>query len=456
MAEDSTEDHLEAIEDLVESRDGAVLDEYLDAMPPGESARTLARMSPEEQAEVVGLLTPAEAAQLLDQLPESQAATLVEHLPAEQAAAIVSELESDEQVDLIDSLHPESAAAILNEMPPGEVEQLEALRQYPAHSAGGLMITEFLSYSDALTFGDVVDDMMQSAEEYSNYDVQYAYVTARDGRLVGVLRLRDLVMTPRHVRIADKMIAQPLHVPVSATLEELDWFFRRHPLLGAPVVDDEQKLVGVVRLGNVEEALNERAGSMYLKFAGIIGGEELRNMPFSTRSARRLSWLTLNILLNVVAASVIALFQDTLAAVITLAVFLPMISDMSGCAGGQAVAVSMRELMLGIIRPADFRRVLWKEISLGCANGVFLGLLLGLMAYVWKGNPYLGVVVGAALAANTVVGVALGGSIPLVLRRLNLDAALISGPLLTTITDMCGFLLVLSLAQLLLPYLAGL
>jgi magnesium transporter len=156
--------------------------------------------------------------------------------------------------------------------------------------------------------------------------------------------------------------------------------------------------------------------------------------------------LSTNIVLNIIAASIIAMYQSTLEAVIALAVFLPIISDMSGCSGNQAVAVSMRELSLGVIRPKELLRVLLKESSLGLINGLALGVLIGMVAFIWKGNPYLGLVVGVALMANTIVAVCIGGCVPLLLKGLKFDPALASGPILTTITDMCGFLLVLSLA----------
>jgi magnesium transporter len=250
------------------------------------------------------------------------------------------------------------------------------------------------------------------------------------------------------------MIRNPLRVEVHMRVEELARFFVEHKLYGVPVVDAAGLLVGVVLPESVEEAMRKRADRQFLNLSGIIGGEEFRTMPLAARSGRRLSWLSINIVLNVVAASVIAIYQDTLAAAITLAVFLPMISDMSGCSGNQAVAVSMRELTLGLVRPNEILRVLLKESSLGLVNGLVLGGLLGGLALLWKGNPYLGLVVGGALAANTVLSVSLGGLLPLALKRLRLDPALVSGPVLTTVTDMCGFFLVLSFATTLLPRLA--
>ena len=152
-------------------------------------------------------------------------------------------------------------------------------------------------------------------------------------------------------------------------------------------------------------------------------------MPLFGRSRRRLSWLSVNIVLNIIAASVIAFYQDTLSAVIALAVFLPIISDMSGCSGNQAVAVSIRELSLAVVKPRDVGYVWLKEISVGVINGIALGLLIGAVGWLWQGNPYLGLVVGAALAINTMIAVSIGGTVPLLLERLGVDPALAaSGP----------------------------
>jgi magnesium transporter len=236
-------------------------------------------------------------------------------------------------------------------------------------------------------------------------------------------------------------------VPADMTLNRLKQVFDEKHYLAMPVVEPEtHRLVGVVRAGAATEALNRESANIFLKFSGIVGGEEFRSMKLYSRSGRRLAWLSINIVLNLLAASVIAMYTDTLEAAIALAVFLPMISDMSGCSGSQAVAISMRELTLGLVRPREVLRVLGKELSVGIINGIVLGLLLGGVAMVWKGDPYIGLIVGSALGMNTIVAVCLGGSLPLILRLLRLDPAMVSGPILTTVTDMCGFFFVLSMA----------
>ena len=215
-----------------------------------------------------------------------------------------------------------------------------------------------------------------------------------------------------------------------------------------PAVDDEGKLLGVVRRAAVEEAIARRTARQFRLVQGIIGGEEVRTLPVTVRSGRRLAWLSANIVLNVIAASVIVYFEETLAQLIALAAFLPIISDMSGCSGNQAVAVSMRELSLGLVRPREVLRVWGKEVSVGLINGAALGVLLGVVAWLWRGNATLGIVVGVALALNTLVAVSIGGSVPLILKGLGVDPALASGPILTTVTDICGFFFTLGLAAL--------
>ena len=453
MAEESSRELLDRLQAAVAAKDTNAIRRYLAALEPAEAVHAISHLSDLDQSLLLKALPRVDAANLVDDLPEAQAAQMIERLPSEEAAAIVCEMPSNEQADVISRLSTPEASAILNAMPLEEAEDARRLMRYPPDLAGGLMITEYLAYRDHLTVGDVLDDMRIHAARYRRFDVQYAYVLDSGGKLIGVLRLRDLLLCGPEEPLSDVMIHRPLHVQDRVPLEELERFFDRHPLFGVPAVDEHGVLVGVVRSVDVERAAEERSNRSFLKFMGIVGGEELRTMPLRVRSMRRLSWLSVNIVLNIVAASVIALHQDTLSAVIALAVFLPIISDMSGCSGNQAVAVSMRELSLGFVKPSEVWRVLGQEAMLGVINGIVLGLLLGAVGWAWQGNWILGAVVAAALAANTLVAVCFGGSIPLLLRRFGQDPALASGPILTTVTDMSGFFLVLTFAGWVLPWL---
>ena len=429
------------------------LEAFLDSIGPSEAFRALLRLEPEARERVLTTLSPDEAADLMEEIPDEHAADLIEELPVKEAASILNEMESDEQADVLAQIEPAKSEAILATMAPEEAADARRLLPYQRDVAGGLMMTEFLSYPEEKLVGDVIDDLSRRAEEEDRRDV-HAYVVSATDRLIGQLDLRDLVLSRRTTQLSDILRPSP-YLPLEASLDELDAFFQRNPRFAVPVVDAHLKLVGVVRREDVEQAISDRAESDYLKTQGIVGGDEIRSLPVAVRSRRRLSWLSVNILLNMIAASVIALYEDTLSAAIALAVFLPIVSDMSGCSGNQAVAVSIRELSLGITKPFEVARVWLQEVKVGVINGVVLGSLLALAAVLWKGNPWLGLVVGCALAANTLVAVSLGGTVPLLLKRFKFDPATASGPILTTVTDMCGFFMVLSLATLMLPKLAA-
>jgi magnesium transporter len=440
----------EELEELVDSGQEAALVSYMDQLDSRELIRAVCRLGTDTQVRLLSLLSPENAADLIVDMPDAEVAEIFEELPAGQAATIVSELSAAEGADLIGELNDAEAEAILEKMIPSEADSLRELVEHDPDSAGGLMLTDYLAFNSAAQAGNVIQALEDRLEEYAHYEVQYVYVTDQENRLIGVLNLRDLLISRRTQPIG-RIMQESLSVNVGTPLEELRNFFAEYDFLGAPVVDDNNCLVGVVRRGTVQEALVEQLEDNQLKLQGIIGGEEFRSMPVVSRSRRRLSWLGINIFLNLIAASVIAMYQDTLQSVIALAIFLPIVSDMSGCSGSQAMAVSMRELALGIVKPRELLYVWSKELAVGIINGLFLGAGIGLVAWIWKGSLVLGVVIGVALALNTVIAVTVGGLIPLVLKRLHFDPAIASGPILTTITDLMGFLLLLSIAAASLP-----
>lgn len=433
--------------DLIDEGSGAEVQAFIESLSPAETALAVSRLDGARQEALLKILSAENVAEMLVDLPDEQAADLLSDLPAREAAEIVDFMAPAEQADILSNVSTREAEAILRELPDDDAALTREILSYDEDTAGALMSTEYVVFEENHTVDEVLSHLRENADTYSDYEVQYAYVTQAT-LLTGVLRLRDLLLSPGATSISKFMIREPVSVRVGATLMELTGLFESHPgFIAVPVVEPDGRLVGVVRRRSVQAAQGEQAQSLFLKFSGIVGGEEFRSMPWVQRSARRLAFLAPNIVLNIAAASVIAAYQDVLQSAVVLAVFLPIISDMSGCAGNQAVAVSIRELSLGLIRPGEFLRVFSKEAWVGLANGLMLGALLGLVAMLWKGDPTLGLVVGSALALNTLLSVLIGGSMPLLLKRLGADPALASMPLLTTITDMCGFFFVLSFAQ---------
>ncbi len=456
-------DHEEALVDVAEptvldrlyaalaAADGASLSALLEPLPLSEALREVTQLTPDERAALLSLLPAELAAGLVGEAPNQLAVEMVENLEAEKAAEIIDELDSDVQADVIGELEEEDAEAILAEMDAEDAADVRRLAAYADGTAGGLMVAEAFTFAVTDSVGEVLRRLATAEEDFERYRGQHPYILEADGRLVGVVSLRSLLTARRGTALAEMMVT-PLSVPASMPLDGLQDIFDKYPFLGVPVVEADGALVGVVSRSAVDEAALERAETESLRMQGVFG-DELRSMPLVVRSRRRLAWLSANIVLNILAASVISAYEETLAAVIAIAVFLPMVSDMSGCSGNQAVAVTMRELALGLVRPIDALRVWSKEISIGLINGTVLGLLIGLVAWAWKGNPYLGIVIGLALALNTVIAVTIGGVVPLLLKRFGQDPAVASGPLLTTITDMAGFFLVLSLAAAFMPLL---
>lgn len=436
---------------LLSDASSSEVEQTLDSFESPELLHAVFQLSPDEQRQLLSTISAERAAHFVEDFPSGHGADLIEEMPADAAAPILEEMASNYRVDVLSEMDSRDSDAILEHLEEEDVREIRELSAYPSDVAGGLMITEFVRYPMASRVRDVVQDLTGREGDYEFLTVHYIYVVVKKQMLLGVVRLRDLVFADPEARIGD-VATEALTVSPETTLAELEQFFFDHDIAAVPVIDEKKRLLGIVRRRSVLEALADKAESDRLKGAGIVGGDELRSMPVLLRSRRRLSWLSVNIGLNIVAASVIALYEDTLSAVIALAVFLPIVSDMSGCSGNQAVAVSMRELTLGAAGPRDIARVWGKEVTVGLINGLALGLLLGLAAWAWKGNAVLGLVVGGALALNTVLAVSIGGTVPLVLKRLNVDPAVASGPLLTTVTDMCGFFLVLSLASLVLPH----
>jgi len=441
------------LRDLLEAEAPASdIERFLDSLPAADVLPAVFHLTTDRQRQLLALIPAERAAHIVEELPEGYAADIMELMPAAEVAPIVGEMASDDRVDVLGEFSAPDAAAILDQLDVEDADEIRRLSSYAPETAGGLMMTEFASFPMATTIREVLGSLVDREAEYEFLTVHYVYVVVKRHKLKGVIRIRDMLFTDWDQQIGS--IAVPaMTVAPDTSLEDLEDFFEEHDFAAVPVVDERQNLLGIVRRRAVLEAVAEHSEADRLKAAGIVGGDELRSMPLTLRSRRRLSWLSVNILLNIVAASVIAFYEDTLSALIALAVFLPIVSDMSGCSGNQAVAVSMRELTLGAASPRDVMRVWGKEVSVGLLNGLALGTLLGIAAWAWKGNAFLGAVVGLALAINTVVAVSIGGTVPLVLKRFGVDPAVASGPLLTTITDMCGFFLVLSLASTAMPYL---
>ena len=435
----------EALHQAVAASDQEKVNELIDSLPAHEALRQATLMETEEREQFIALLAPEGTAELVAEAPLQLAASIVKDLDAEIAARVMENLPSGVKADIVQELETQSAESLLSTMTPEDADEVRRLTRYDPDSAGGLMETDVFRLDLGDTVGTLLQQIIRGDDQFERHRGQHPYIVDAGGGLVGVISLRNLLRARRATPLGEIM-TEAISAPPEMHQDDLAELFEEHPFRGIPVVDAGGRLLGAVSRENIAQAERDRIEHDTMSMQKV--GDELRSMPTLIRSRRRLAWLSSNIVLNIIAASVISAYEETLTAVIAIAIFLPMVSDMSGCSGNQAVAVSMRELSLGLVRPIDLFHVLRKELGVGIINGIVLGILIGIVAWVWKDNAFLGLVIGLALTLNTLLAVSIGGTVPLLLKRFGVDPAVASGPLLTTVTDMAGFFLVLSLASL--------
>jgi len=298
------------------------------------------------------------------------------------------------------------------------------------------------------TIEEIINDLRANSDEYKEYEVRYLYSINEAGLLTGVARMRALLMRAPNTRFRDIVATlDPDKVLFDEDLDDLKDIFDRVDHMAVPVVDGPGKLLGIVQRAAVEEAISERESRNLMKFGGILGGRELRSNPLIGRTFRRLAFLMPNVLLSYIAVSVIGFYEPVIEKLTSLAIFLPMVANLSGAAGNQAVAVSIRELALGLIDERDMFLVWRKEVLVGLINGVLLGLMLTLVTLTMRHEqPVLAGLIGISYALTSILAVTCGGGLPLVLQRIGVDPAMLSSPILTTLTDLFSFATVLTLA----------
>lgn len=322
-------------------------------------------------------------------------------------------------------------------------KNLQSFVNYPERSVGRIMQTEILTVQSAMT----VKEALHEVENFNvlGTPVYQVYVLNGKGEFVGAMPISELLRGPSTAIMGKILLQKPPLIGPQTTQRRVAQLFQEHDLIEAPVTADKQ-LIGRVLVDDVLDIIQQEFTEDLQKFAGITADETMETSVMQS-SRKRLPWMVLNIVLYLVAVSVIMPFQEIIAVITALAVIMPVVSNVGGNVGIQAISVSIRTLAAN--RP-DWRlakKELIKETRVGLINGTILGLVVGIVAYIWFGNGWLGVVALAALLINVILGSIVGGVLPIILKRLNKDPAMMGGAVLTTITDFCGFLVFLSLAR---------
>ena len=390
------------------------------------------------------------AMEALSELGLEAGAALLADRSAEEIVKLTQELPSDDAAAIIDHLPEELAAAVLEliqKRPAGA--DVGELLDYPEQTAGRIMNPKVFALAEDMTAGEAITALQESRDVEM---VFYLYVIDNRRHLVGVVSLRRLLLVPPTTPLKRIMTTDIISVRADMDQEEVARQVASYNLLAIPVVDEENKLVGVITVDDVIDVIKDEATEDVYRLAGVTGDDRVFIRP--TESLRkRMPWLQVNLLTAFIAASVVALFETTISKVTALAVFMPVVAGMGGNAATQTLTVIVRGIALGELTWANSRKALLKEAAVGLGNGIACGLVAAAVVSIWKGDATLGIIIGAAMIINMFVAAVAGTMIPLSLRAMRIDPALASSVFITTLTDVFGFLSFLGLATLFLKYL---
>ena len=426
-----------------------------------QAVDTFLALHPGDQVEVFDLLTEDHQTLLLAQLDVSSTAVLFSHqeddetlqaaesLPIEKLADVLEEMEPDEAADLLGDLPPDQAAEAIEQME--DVDHVLELLQYPDETAGGRMTTDFIALPKHSTAADTIEELRHLEPDHEA--PYYIFAIDQNGKLSGVVGLRELVVSSPQATLEGIMDDEVIHTNVWTDQEAVARTMAIYDLSALPVVDDQDQMVGVITHDDIIDVLQEEATEDIYRLANVTDAGLEPTSSVREQLRGRLPWLFLNTITALFAAWVISNFENIIAQVAVLAVFQSVVAGQGGNAASQSVAMFVRAIALGNLPHNKTLSVLFHQMVVGLMQGIAVGLVVGTGVYLWKGNLYLGMVLGLALVGNLILAGIVGTLIPLSLRAIGLDPAMASSVLVTAVTDSLGFFIFLSLAKLFLPHL---
>jgi len=390
------------------------------------------------------------AAYVLSELDPATGAQLLEKLEKEIITEVLQEMPSDDAVEIIRGLPEELAEEILETLQDEDSNEIEKLLEYDEDTAGAIMATETFSLRDNLTVGQAIE-AVQHAEDVEM--VFYVYVTDERNHLVGVLSLRQLLTVPPSTPLKKVMIGDVISVRTDMDQEEVAKVVEKYNLLAVPVVNEHNKLMGVVTVDDIIDVLRQEATEDIYKMAGASEEELLYGYKAVKIARLRLPWLITNLLGGVVTGYLMWLFKATLEQIIALISFIPVITGMGGNVGGQSATIVVRGFATGKIDFTTLRQVFFKELRVGLIMGSVCGVVIGLVAFGWHHNPYLGLVVGIAMVTAMTVAATMGVVATSFFKKIGIDPAIASSPFVQTANDITGILIYFATATAFLNYL---
>jgi len=426
----------------VDAGEGPVVSGLLDPLHPADVAHLLEQIDTRGRRDLLTVWPGGLEGDVLSELDDSLRQEVIELLAPAELADAVRELESDDVVDLVEYLAEEQQEAVLDALDAGDRVVVEQALSYPEESAGRHMQSELVRAPEHWTVGEAID--------YLRSDVllpeQFYHIILVDPRLkaIGYVTLGRILSSPRQMPLRNITEDTFRTFNVTQDVEEVAQAINHYHMITAPVVDDDERIVGVITIDDAMMFLEEEAEEDLLRLAGVGDGSLSDRVIETTR--QRFPWLAVNLVTAIFASMVISLFEETIAGLVALAVLMPIVASMGGNAGTQSLTVAVRALATRDLTTANVWRVIRKEVLVGLINGVIFAIVMGIVGVVWFGSPMLGAVIAVAMVINLVVAGFAGTVIPVVLEKMGVDPALASGAFVTTVTDVVGFFAFLGLA----------
>lgn len=440
----------ELVSDILEAVDAGDterLETLTDPLHAADVADLLEQIGPQERRDLLKIWPIGIDGEVLSELHESVREDVIEHLPRDVLTEAVRDLDSDDVVDLLQDLEEPQQQILLSALEEGDRVAVEQSLTYPEYSAGRLMQREVVTAPEHWTVGEAID-FLRNAEWLPD---QFYHVILVDPRQhpVGYVTLGKLLASRRDVALSTICEDSFRSFSVYQEEGEVAYAFNQYHLISAPVVDEHDRLVGVITIDDAMTVLDEEHEEDVLRMAGV-GEESAISDGVIETMRQRTPWLLVNLVTANVAAFVISFFSATIEQIVALAALMPIVASMGGNAGTQSLAVAVRALATKNLTESNAGRVVRREATVGAINGCLFAVIMGLVGVVFFGSPMLGVVIGMAMIINLVVAALGGVLVPLLLDRLDLDPALASGTFVTTLTDVVGFFTFLGLATVIL------
>lgn len=445
--QDTTEQPiLDQLHEALAAEDVAGVRELLRDMPAFDIADLLESLPSQDREQVWWLIDPEVSGDVLSHAQESVRMSLLELMQPQDVVDATSSLDTDDAADIIQDLPDTLIESVLLAMDEQNRQRLASVLSYPEDTAGGLMNLDVIPVRADVTL-DVVSRFLRRRNEIPD-GTDTLMVVDRENKYLGILPLSALFLNDANSTVGECMNSEVEAIPATQSSSEVAKLFEQRDFVSAPVVDEDNHLLGRVTVDDIIDVIQEEAEETFRRMAGI--DEDDIFAPIMPSARRRAVWLGINLITAFIAAAVIGRFEATIEQLVALAVLMPIVASMGGVAGIQTLTITVRGLALGQIGRTNFRALFNKELGISLLNGALWAIVVALLAYIWFGNGTISIIIGTAMIITLALGAVAGTVIPLMLKRMGIDPAVAGGVLLTTVTDVVGFLSFLGLATLVL------